>query len=605
MNAHVGAPMVVQFLGRAIRPRALPEYAVVSMDAIPASVMAAVAGSAAAGKNPWLPFALLFLLAAPDSMPTMFMDAGLHDSLHALGPAGLLYGLGVTFLVLSVLDSLADKLPFVERWLVPVSTAWRPFASIAVASLVAVAASQAAARAGGTPAALEAVRILPLRVAAADISALWVGTSVLVLSIGLGTVFGAISTFSKTGTRLLLSMVPLPALRLVHSFIDDLFALAVCVFGFAHAHSVLFLVAATLYLLVGLVTGPLLARLTFIHVRIGWSLVRKGHRVLAADGSLVAHAPPAWLARSLTAAGLDATECTVVPAYTYRAPIVGRVRSGWLVFAPNAVWFAARVMWRPRILAVEGELLARVGLAQTATARMVTLVDRTPAGGLREAVLYLYPAEASEIVPLLERAAGGAKLVRVRIDSGSAREALPGYAHRNDSVRYLPADRAGSLRTQALTTIGAALLLGLISGGLFVPIGAGYALSPHPRRFVLGLFFSAYLTLCVLGSVGLGWPAAVIYASLLNLVALRDLARLALKARVDGFVDKRAFLPPVCDRVWVPATGLRAPEDAWREGDGVPVTDGSWRNVVGWLDRGLEKLVPTVPGSGAGLTARP
>ena len=566
--------------------------------------MAAVAGSAAAGKNPWLPFALLFLLAAPDSMPTMFMDAGLHDSLHALGPASLLYALGTTFLVLSVLDSLADKLPFVERWLVPVSTAWRPFASIAVASLVAVAASQAAARADAAPVIAEVVRILPLPIVAADLSALWVGTSVLVLSIALGAVYGAISAFSKTGTRLLLSMVPLPALRLVHSFIDDLFALGVCIFGFAHAHSVLFVVAAALYLVVGLVTGPLLARLTFIHVRIGWSLLRKGHRVLAADGSLVAHTAPAWLGRALKDAGLDPAECTLLPAYTYRAPIVGRVRSGWLVFAPHSVWFAARVMWRPRVLAVEGDMLARVGLAQTTTARMVTLVDRTAGGGLREAVLYLYPAEASEIVPLLERAAGGAKLVRVRIDSGSAREALPGYAQRHESARYLPAERAGGLRVQAMTTIVAAVLLGVLSGGLFVPIGAGYALSPYPRRFVLGLFFSAYLTLCVLGSVGLGWPAAVIYATLLNFVALRDLARLALKARVDGFVDRRAFLPPVCDRVWVPATGLRKPEDAWREGDGVPVTDGGWRSVVRWLDDGLEKLVPAVPGSGARLTAR-
>jgi hypothetical protein len=573
------------------------------MDVIPTSVMAAIAGSAAAGKNPWLPFALLLLLAAPESTPTIFMDAGLHDSLHALGPSGLLYGLGTAFLVLTILDSLADKLPFVERWLVPVSTAWRPFASIAVASLVAIAASQAAARAGATPAALEAVRVLPLPIAAADLSAVWVGTSVLVLSIVLGTVYGAISAFAKTGTRLVLSMIPLPALRLVHSFIDDFFALGVCIFGFAHAHSVLFLAAAAVYLLVGLVTGPLLARLTFIHVRIGWSLLRKGHRVLAADGTPVAHAPPAWLARSLRDAGLDPAECTVVPAYTYRAPVVGRVRSGWLVFAPHAVWFAARVMWRPSILAVEGDTLARVGLAQTATARMVTLVDRTAVGGLREAVLYLYPAEESAIVPLLERAAGGAKLVRVRIDSGSAREALPGYAHRNESVRYLPAERAGGLRTQALTTLVAAVLIGVLSGGLFVPIGAGYALSPYPRRFVLGLCVSAYLMLCVLGSVGLGWPAAVIYAALLNLVALRDLARLALKARVDGFVDKRAFLPPVCDRVWVPAAGVRAPEDAWQPGDGVPVTDGGWRSVVRWLDHGLERLVPKVARSGAGLTS--
>ncbi len=575
------------------------------MDGIPASVMAAIAGSAAAGKNPWLPFGLLFLLAAPDATPTMLMDPGLHDSLHALGPAGLLYGLGTAFLTLSILDSLADKIPIVERWLVPVSTAWRPFAGIAVASLVAVAASQAAARADALHPALEAVRVLPLPVVAADLSALFVGTSVLVLSIGLGAVYAAISTFSKTGTRLLLSMVPLPGLRLAHSFVDDLFALGVCVFGFAHAHSVLFMVAAGLYLLIGLVTGPLLTRLTLIHVRIGWSLLRKGHRVLAADGAPVAHETPAWLARALKDAGLDPAQCTVVPAYSYHAPVVGRVRSGWLVFAPHAVWFAARVLWRPRILAVEGDTLARVGLAQTTTARMVTLVDRTPNGGLREALLYLYPAEASAIVPLLERAAGGAKLVRVRIDSGSAREGLPGYAHRHESVRYLPADQAGSLRTQALTTLIAAVVLGVLSGGLFVPIGAGYALSPYPRRFVFGLLVSSYLTLCVVGSIGLGWPAAVIYAALMNAIALRDLVRLALKARVDGFVDKRAFLPPVCDRVWVPASGVRTPDDAWRESDGVPVTDGGWRSVVRWLDEGLEKLVPTVPGSGAGLTPRP
>lgn len=575
------------------------------MDGIPTSVMAAIAGSAAAGKNPWLPFALLLLFAAPESMPTMFMDGGLHDSLHALGPAGLLYGLGAAFLVLSVLDSLADKLPFVERWLVPVSTTWRPFASIAVASLVAVAAAQASARAAATPAALEAVRILPLPIAAADLGAVWVGTSVLVLSIALGTLYGAISAFAKTGTRLVLSMVPLPALRLVHSFIDDFFALGVCVFGFAQAHSVLFIAAAAVYLLVGLLTGPLLARLTFIHVRIGWSLVRKGHRVLAADGRTTAHAPPAWLARSLTQAGLTPAECRVVPAYTYRAPVVGRVRSGWLVFAPHAVWFAARILWRPRILAVEGDTLARVGLAQTMTARTVALVERTAQGGLREALLYLYPAEESEIVPLLERAAGGAKLVRVHLDSRSAREALPGYAQRHGSVRYLPPERAGGLRTQALTTIIAAVVVGLLTGGLFVPIGAGYVLSPYSRRFLFGLFFSTYLMLCVLGSMGLGWPAAVIYASLFNLVALRDLARLALKARVDGFVDKRAFLPPVCDHVWVPAAGVRTPEDVWRESNEALVTDGGWRSVVRWLDRGLETLVPKVPGASAGLTSRP
>ncbi len=571
------------------------------MDGVPSSVMAAVAGSAAAGKNPWLPFGLLLLLAAPDTVPALVMDARLHDALHALGPAGLLYGLGAFFLVLSILESLADKLPLVERWLVPASTAWRPFAGVAVSALIAVAT----ARATPLDAAPEAVRVLAAPLATADLGAMWVGTSVMVASIALGTVFGFLSTIGKTGTRLLLSLVPLPALRLAHSFLDDLFALVVCVLGFAHADSLLFGVAALVYLAVGLVTAPLLVRLTLIHVRIGWALLRKAHGWIADDGTPTTPAPPAWLARALRDAGIDPAQTTCVPAYAYRAPVVGWVRSGWLVFAPDAVWFAARVLWRPRVHALAETSLARLGLAQTSTSRVVSLIDRTAHGGLRETVLYLYPAEEKHVVPVLERAGREAGLVRVRCDSDAAREALPGYAQRGQSTRYLPAEQAGSLRAQALTTVGAAAALGVLSGGLFVPVGAGYLLSPHPRRFAAGLLGSAWLMLCVFGSGGLGWPVAVLYATLLNVVALRDLARLALRARIDGFVDKRAFLPPVSAHVWVPARAPRAAEDAWREGDATPVADGGWRSVLRWLEANLGRRGEPTPGTAPALPQTP
>jgi hypothetical protein len=558
------------------------------MDGVPSSVMAAVAGSAAAGKNPWLPFGLLLLLAAPESVPPLIMDTRLHDALHALGPAGLLYGLGAFFLILSILESLADKLPPIERWLVPVSTAWRPFAGIAVSALIAVAT----ARATPVQEATEVVRVLAPPLVTADLGAWFVGTSVMVASIVLGSIYGLLSTIGKTGTRLLLSLVPLPALRLAHSFVDDLFALVVCVLGFAHADSALFAFAALLYLAVGLVTGPLFLRLTLIHLRIGWALVRKAHRWMTEDGTPTTPTPPAWLTQALRDAHIDPALTTCIPAYAYRAPVVGWVRSGWLVFAPDAVWFASRVLWRPRVHAVAEPSLARLGLAQTTTERIVTLIDHTPHGGLRETVLHLYPAEEKHLVPVLERAAREAGLTRVRSDSDSAREGLPGYAQRGSSSRYLPAEEAGSLRAQALTTLVAALGVGLFSGGIVVPIGAGYALSPHPRRFVAGLCFTAYFSLFVLGSAGLGWPIAVLYATLLNIVALRDLARLALRSRIDGFVDKRAFLPPVSAHVWVPPRTLRAPDDAWRETDAALDADGGWRSVLRWLDTHVRSPSP-------------
>jgi hypothetical protein len=84
----------------------------------------------------------------------------------------------------------------------------------------------------------------------------------------------------------------------------------------------------------------------------------------------------------------------------------------------------------------------------------------------------------------------------------------------------------------------------------------------------------------VLGTFGFGWPAAVFYAVILNAVALRDLSRAAVRARIEGIVDKDAFLPPVANRVWVPEPRLARESDRSKEGDRVPLTDGGWRAVV-------------------------
>jgi len=53
-------------------------------------MVAAVATSAAAGKNPWLPLGMIFLLAAPGSVPELMMNADLHRQLHALAPVEVL-----------------------------------------------------------------------------------------------------------------------------------------------------------------------------------------------------------------------------------------------------------------------------------------------------------------------------------------------------------------------------------------------------------------------------------------------------------------------------------------------------------------------------------
>jgi hypothetical protein len=542
------------------------------MDPLPASVVAAISCSAAAGKNPWIPLGLLFVLAAPESVPSFLMEPELHRALHELGPPGLLWGLGGGFLVLAALESLADKLPWVEQWLVPVSTAWRPFASVAVATIIGVAVANA-------PTDVELAVTAPDLVRAE--TGWWMAGSVLVLTILAGAVYGWLSTIGKVGTRLLLSLVPLPSLRLLHSFLDDFFALAATFAGLAFGDSVLVLIAVVVYLLVGLFTGPLLARLAWIHFRIGIATARKAWRHLK-ELPPEPPRPPAWLGRAVEAQGADPTSATALPCYTYKAPEVGRCRAGWLVFTAGAVFFVTRVRFRTRALRFDDATLARLGLADTATDRAVALSLRTDNGGLLEVLLHLFPSAEAEVLPLLERGAEHAGLVRVRAHSESARRGLPGFAQAGSSTRYLPANQAGSLRTQAVLTLVAAVAFGVLSGGLFIPIGLGYAISPYPRRFALGLGISAYLSLCVLGSLGFGWPVAVIYAVLLNTVALRDLTRSAVKARVDGFVDKRAFLPAVSGRVWVPAAGT-ADADRWQEGDGLPVTDGPWRAIVALL----------------------
>ena len=577
------------------------------MSSIPTSMIAAIATSAAAGKNPWLPLGLIFVLAAPESVPSVLMEAELHQQLHAIGPAGVLWTLGLVFVSLSILDSLADKVGFIEKWLVPVSTAWRPFAGIACAAIV----GYAAARDVAVPSELEAMRVALVETHHAD---LLVGGGIVALTIGLAAVFNWIATMSKTGVRLLMTMVPVPGLKLAHSFVDDFFAIGASIAGLAFADSALVPFLLAIYLGVGLFTGPLLTRLTWIHFRIGWSLILKANDSLEEGNARPA--APGWALRWLEREGL--TGAPVLRGYVYRAPGLGWCRAGHLVLAPSETIFLTRVWWRARALRIgahpaeappgEGvgardEGLVRVGLADTATNRVVTLVERLTSGALREVHVYLFPAVESAVLPLIEAGAAQAELVHVRADSPSARAVLPGFADRERSVRFLPEERAGSLRLQGLLTIASAIGFGLLTGGVFIPIGTGYLASPFKTRFLVGWLISGYLALCVLGTMGLGWPAAVLYASVLNVLTLRDQTRNALKARVDGFVDKRAWLPMVANRVWVSSRGLKSPSDRCEEGDAAPLTDGTWRAVVRLLADAAEESPPTDssadPSSGA------
>jgi hypothetical protein len=535
-------------------------------------LVAAVACSAAAGKNPWLPLALIFLLAAPDSVPSLMMAPDLQRQLHALGPEPMLWTLGAVFLLLALADSLADKVSVIEKWLVPISTAWRPFAGVAVATIIGVAAANDAIV---EPAAeqIEALRTAALSTAHADLGGFFVGGSIVVLTILAGALVTWIATVSKTGTRLLMQLVPVPGIRLAHSLIDDMFAVGASIAGLAFGHTELVLVLIILYVIVGLFTGPILTRLAWIHVRIGWSLLRKGYRRL--DEVRPVHQRPRWLEEWLG----EHRDATALPSYVYNAPDVGRCRAGYLVLMPGKVVFVTRVWFRPKTYTIDEANLARVGLADSTTARIVMLVERLETGALREVRVVLFPALESEVHAALGNGATRAGLVRVRSDSRSARRALPGFADAGRSPRFLPAEEAGSLRIQGLVTIVAAVAFGILTSGLFVPIGTGYLFSPFKRRFLLGLLISGYLSLCVFASMFLGWPAAVLYASLLNVLVLRDLTRNALKARVDGYVDRRAWVPAVASRVWVPTGQVSDNNDVHRDGDAEPLTDGTWRAV--------------------------
>ena len=232
--------------------------------------------------------------------------------------------------------------------------------------------------------------------------------------------------------------------------------------------------------------------------------------------------------------------------------------------------FAARSWFRPKLLQVKADDLLRLGLAETLSSRAVTLARR--AGGGEELSLYLFPGTPRVTSERLIAAAASAGLVRVRPGSDSAR--LP--HERSQRGRYVPASQAGSLRTQAVLGLGAAIAVGVLTGGVLIPIGFGYIASPFKGRFVAGSLLSLYLAASVMGTFGFAWPIALIYAGLLNAIALRDLSRHALRAHLDGYVDRFAFLPNVPCMLWV----THAPaSDFFREGERDPISDGSWRVV--------------------------
>ncbi|MBW2460231.1 MAG: hypothetical protein JRH11_01210 [Deltaproteobacteria bacterium] len=557
------------------------------MDAIPASLVTAVALSAAAGKNPWVPLGLLFLLAAPASVPGMFMEPELHAALHHLGPQALLWTLGGLFISVACAESLADKVSWISNWLVPLSTMWRPFASVAVAAIIAYAVADA------QPVAVEALAFmpvgltgeLPVDVVRAEFDWL-LGGSLFAITLTLGGVYGWLSTIAKTGTRLVLALVPLPSLKILHSFMDDFFSVSLSLAGLAFGDSLLLAAGLGAYLVVGLFTGPLLTRLTWINFRIGIALVHKLRRSRGAEAEIAR--APAWLMRAVTDLGGDPAAAHLVPCYAYRAREAGRCRAGFLVLAEDTVYFATKVGWRPRLVAFPHATVTRVGVAQSTTARTVAIAEDTDNGGILEVVFYLFPSVEEDVLPLLEEATTATGLVRVRPDSEASRSGLPGYAQRGQSTRFWAPEDAGSLRAQALVTTACAVAGGVLTAGTFIPIGFGYLLSPFRRRFVVGLFLSLYLTLAVIGTAGFAWPVAVIYAVLLNTLALRDLTRAALKARVDGYVDRRAFLPMVSERVWVPPTRVTRESDRHRASDHVPLTDAPWRTVVALLADDLE-----------------
>lgn len=518
--------------------------------------------SAAAGKNPWVPFGLLALVAAPERMPEWVLDPTVHARLHGMAPVPALWTIAAVMTVLAVLESLGDKLPGVEAWLVPLSSAWRPFAAMTLATLVAWAGldvPQAAlpqyAQLGADP--VVSAQVLPL----AQLG--WAGLTVV-----LGTFAGYLASVSKVGGRLLLSLVPVPGLKLAHSFADDAFALVASGLGLMLADSQVVLGLVVLYLVIGLFTGPWLARLTSIYVRVLWSLVRRANPERAA---LVL---PPWARAQAQEIGAD-PERHALRVYTFKARQVGRARHGYLLFGENEVRFVSKVLFGVRTLRLPEAEIARIGLAESTTVRAVTLVGLTN-GERWESRFYLFPAHPDEVNASLAAGAQHAQLVAVSADSESARVALPGYG-RNDA-RYRPASVAGDLRLQALTSVVSASVVGVLTMGIYIPIGAGYVFSPFGRRFAISTALSIYLALSAVGTAFTALPVTIAYGVILNIVALRDLTRHAVQARVDGYVDKATFLPLPDHRVWVPRAAVGHPRDT--ELHDTLMVDGPWRLVV-------------------------
>lgn len=518
--------------------------------------------SAAAGKNPWVPFGLLALVAAPANMPDWVLEPAVHARLHSIAPEPVLWTIGVVMTVLALLESLGDKLPGVEAWLVPLSTAWRPFAAMTLATLVAWAGlgvPQAAlptyADVGVEP--VHSAQLLAMGPLA------WAGLTVL-----LGTFAGYLASVGKVGGRLLLTLVPVPGLKLAHSFADDAFAIIASGLGLVLADSKVVLALVVLYLVIGLFTGPWLARLTSIYVRVLLSLLRR------ANPERTALPLPAWARAEAQAIGAD-PERHALRVYTFKAKQVGRARHGYLLFGENEVRFVSKVLFGVRTLRLPEAEIARIGLAESATVRAITLVGQG-VDGRWESRFYLFPAHPDAVEASLVAGAQHAQLVAVSADSPSARAALPG--HGRDDERYRPAAVAGDLRLQALTTILSASVVGVLTMGVYIPIGAGYVFSPFPRRFVFSTLLSIYLALSAVGTAFTALPVTIAYGVILNIVALRDLTRHAVQARVDGYVDKATFLPLPDHRVWVPRDAVAHPRDT--EVHDTLLVDGPWRLVA-------------------------
>jgi hypothetical protein len=582
---------------------------------LPPSLITAAAAGAAAGKNPWLPFGVLFLLAAFGHVPRFLMEPGMHRGLHALAAPEVFFALAILFLVLAVLDSFADKVHWIECWLTPLSAAWRPFAAIGVSVLIAHAVA-VGEDPSLLPGGLVAPAIAPLASAAGfgggsfpglpleaagSVTAALTGGGAPALASGIGsaatgwllflttllvgTLFGLLATIGKIGTRLLLALLPVPHLKLAHSFLDDLFACCVTLLGLCFSQGPLSWFATgagVLYLLVGLIVGPALTRLTLIQFRTAWALVAKTWCALRGSAA-VARGAPGWLVRWLAEQGYPPEPFVTYPAYTYRAPGLGRFRSGHLVWSATGMRFVTRHWLRARELEVPTGRLARVGIAESVTTRQVVVTEECPGEPAREHVFTLFPALATEVEAVLARGAEVAGWERVRPRSRSARRGLPGHGSAPQPPRFVAAAAAGRLELQGMVTVLVAVVVGVLTVGAVVPVGAGYLLSPFRRRFALGLAVTAYLSLLAL--TGAGWPVAVFYGVLLNVVALRDLARQAVKAHVDGYVDRTAFLPPVCGAVFVARDRVLSEED---RGAGEPLDsmmNASWRRVARALRR--------------------